>query len=206
MYVETIVPIPANDELLVPYGDEYWLNNDFDVNILDKAYAEYKKEATMDRWQTKIAKAKDGTTQTERNGTPIQQRPTVGTSTPQSPDGGEGTGPLQHWPWTLDDNIRRRPEMVRVSVGGITLSLRVPGMSAPRARLLYDIRNNIHDRDLLGTWLHRSAGAIFYLSVPADNTMYSSCTPDGLCLPRAIKMALARADGLTPRDIPIRTA
>eukprot|EP01041_Mallomonas_annulata_P042122 gene42122-biopygen5635 len=77
MYVETIVPIPANDELLVPYGDEYWLNNDFDVNTLDKAYAEYKKEATMDRWQTKIAKANDGTTQTERNGTPIQQRPTV---------------------------------------------------------------------------------------------------------------------------------
>eukprot|EP01036_Dinobryon_divergens_P036345 gene36345-47303_t len=160
----------------------------------------------MERWQNKIAKAKDGTIQTERNGTPIQQRPTVDTSTSQSADRGDGTRTLTQWPWTLDDNIRRRPEMVRVSVVGTTLSLRVPGMSAPRARLLNDIRNNIHDRDLLGTWLHRLAGAIFYLSVPADNTMYSSCTPDGLCLPRAIKMALARADGLTSRDIPIRTA
>eukprot|EP01041_Mallomonas_annulata_P042193 gene42193-biopygen10011 len=206
MYVETIVPIPAHDELLVPYGDEYWLNNNFDANILGKAYAEYKKEATMERWQNKIATAKDGTTPTESNGNPIQQSHTAGTSTSQSTDRGDGTRTLPHWPWTLDDNKRRRPEMVRVSVDGATLSLRIPGLSAPRTRLLNDIRNNIHDRDLLGNWLHSAAGAIFYLSVPADNTMYSSCTPDGLWLPRAIKMALARADGLTPRDIPIRSA
>eukprot|EP01041_Mallomonas_annulata_P006771 gene6771-biopygen3259 len=140
----------SHDELLVPYGDEYWLNNDFDVDILGKAYDEYKKEATIERWQQKIAHAKEGVAQTESTGTTMHQYPTAGPIPLQSTDRVEGTRTMPHWPWTLDDNIRRRPEMVRASVDGVMISLHVPAMSAPRAQLLNDIGNNIHDRALLG--------------------------------------------------------
>eukprot|EP01041_Mallomonas_annulata_P042199 gene42199-biopygen10839 len=139
MYVETIVPIPAHDELLVPYGDEYWLNNEFDTNILGKAYAEYKKEATMERWKTKIAKAMDGVPQTEYNGTTMPQHSTSGSTVSQHIAMMGCNRTLPHWPQTSDDNIRRRPEMVRVTVDGVTLSMRIPGMSASRARMLNDI-------------------------------------------------------------------
>eukprot|EP01041_Mallomonas_annulata_P004141 gene4141-biopygen1970 len=69
MYVETIVPIQPHDELLVPYGDEYWLNNEFDKDIVGKAYEEYKKESTMERWENKLASAVAARTRTEDDGT-----------------------------------------------------------------------------------------------------------------------------------------
>eukprot|EP01041_Mallomonas_annulata_P013077 gene13077-biopygen6426 len=129
MCVETIVPIPAHDELILPYGDEYWLNNEFDKNILGKAYAEYKKEATMERWKNKIATAMDGESQPEYDGTTMQQQSKAGATVSQHTDMTDCNRAMPHWPQTTDDNIRRRPEMVSVTVDGVTLSMRIPGMS-----------------------------------------------------------------------------
>eukprot|EP01041_Mallomonas_annulata_P042130 gene42130-biopygen6182 len=127
MYMETIVPIPAHDELLVPYGDEYWLNNKFDKNILGKAYAEYKKESTMERWKNKIATAMDSGTKTEYDGTTIQQQSKAGTTVSQHTDLTDCNRTMPHWPQTTDENIRRRPERVSVTVDGVTLSMRILG-------------------------------------------------------------------------------
>eukprot|EP01035_Chromulina_nebulosa_P031198 gene31198-41569_t len=55
MYVETLVPIQQHDELLVLYGEDYWLNNTFSLTITEKACHIYKTTTTAEAWTQKMA-------------------------------------------------------------------------------------------------------------------------------------------------------
>eukprot|EP01041_Mallomonas_annulata_P042123 gene42123-biopygen5647 len=54
--VEALRDIQLNDELLLAYGEDYWLNNDFSVDILQQAMVAYGTGSTRAAWHAKIQK------------------------------------------------------------------------------------------------------------------------------------------------------
>eukprot|EP01041_Mallomonas_annulata_P042132 gene42132-biopygen6360 len=54
--VEALRDIQHHEELLLAYGEDYWLNNDFSVNILQQAMVAYGTGSTRFAWHAKIHK------------------------------------------------------------------------------------------------------------------------------------------------------
>eukprot|EP01041_Mallomonas_annulata_P042163 gene42163-biopygen7951 len=55
--VEALRDIQPHEELLLAYGEDYWLNNDFSVDILQQAMVAYATGSTRPAWRSKIQKA-----------------------------------------------------------------------------------------------------------------------------------------------------
>eukprot|EP01041_Mallomonas_annulata_P042201 gene42201-biopygen10981 len=55
--MEALRDIQHHEELLLAYGEDYWFNNDFSVDILQQAMVAYGTESTRASWHAKIQKA-----------------------------------------------------------------------------------------------------------------------------------------------------
>eukprot|EP01041_Mallomonas_annulata_P042136 gene42136-biopygen6681 len=80
--VEALRDIQQHEELLLAYGDDYWINNDFSLDILQQAMVAYVTGSTRAAWHTKIQQASATLTIQSvdaMNGKLLALSPTLGT-------------------------------------------------------------------------------------------------------------------------------